>query len=90
MDTETILKPNRARRAVPPTRHNEDVRTSPAHIADRIIREPECHQITGLSRSTRWRLERAGEFPRRRRISPGCSGWLASEMAAWIVDRAGA
>jgi prophage regulatory protein len=55
--------------------------------ADRIIREPECEKITGLSRSTRWRLERDGMFPRRRRISPGCSGWLWSEIHAWITAR---
>jgi prophage regulatory protein len=61
---------------------------TPMHLTDRIIREPECHEISGLSRSTRWRLERAGEFPRRRRISAGCTGWLASEMAAWVADRA--
>jgi prophage regulatory protein len=53
-----------------------------------IIREPECRRISGLSRSTRWRLEREGKFPRRRRISPGASGWLASEIAAWLADRA--
>lgn len=54
---------------------------------DRIIREPECRGITGLSRSTRWRLEREGLFPRRRRISPGCAGWLLSEITAWVAAR---
>jgi prophage regulatory protein len=53
--------------------------------ADSIIREPECRKITGLSRSTRWRLERDGMFPRRRRVSPGCSGWLRSEITAWVA-----
>jgi len=55
---------------------------------DRVIREPECERRSGLSRSTRWRLERMGQFPRRRRISPGCSGWLASEIDAWLCARA--
>jgi prophage regulatory protein len=55
---------------------------------DRFIRERECQQLTGLSRSTRWRLERAGRFPRRRRISAGATGWLASEIAAWLAGRA--
>jgi prophage regulatory protein len=54
---------------------------------DAIIREPECRLRTGLSRSTRWRLERRGKFPRRRQLSPGCSGWIASEIAAWISAR---
>jgi prophage regulatory protein len=90
MDTETISITGRLPRQTAPrtTRRGEDGRASPADITDRFIREPECHQITGLSRSTRWRLERAGEFPRRRRISAGCTGWLASEMAGWVADRA--
>jgi prophage regulatory protein len=54
---------------------------------DAIIREPECHRISGLSRSTRWRLERVGKFPQRRRISPGCTGWLRSELLAWVASR---
>jgi prophage regulatory protein len=88
MNTETILAQNRrARRAAAAmARRGDDARTS-AEIAERIIREPECHQITGLSRSTRWRLERRSEFPKRRQLSPGCSGWLASEIAAWIAAR---
>jgi prophage regulatory protein len=67
--------------------HGDDARHPPADRADRIVRELECHQRSGLSRSTRWRLERAGLFPRRRRVSPGCSGWLESELAAWIAAR---
>ena len=38
-------------------------------MSDRFVREPECRALTGLSRSTRWRLERSGEFPKRRRLS---------------------
>jgi prophage regulatory protein len=62
-------------------------RAQPLIAIDAIIREPECRLRTGLSRSTRWRLERKGKFPRRRQLSPGCSGWLASEIAAWISAR---
>ena len=54
---------------------------------DRFVREPECELRTGLSRSTRWRLERKGLFPRRRQLSPGCSGWLDCELSAWIASR---
>jgi len=59
----------------------------PAEIVDRIIRERECREITGLSRSTRWRLEREGKFPKRRKLSAAASGWLASEIAAWMAER---
>jgi prophage regulatory protein len=90
MDAETRPISNRhARRAVAAiVRRGDDPRSSPLEITDRIIREPECKRLTGLSRSTRWRLERAGDFPKRRRISAGCSGWLASELAAWVTRRA--
>lgn len=55
---------------------------------DRIIREGECRVISGLSRSTRWRLERTGSFPKRRQISENAVGWLESEVRAWLESRA--
>lgn len=51
---------------------------------DRFMREPEVCYTTGLSRTTRWRLEREGKFPQRRRISANAVGWLASEIHHWI------
>ena len=73
--------------AVVVAQYSSDASHSPTDRAERIVREPECHQRTGLSRSTRWRLERAGLFPRRRRLSLSCSGWLESELAAWMAAR---
>ncbi|TAL01836.1 MAG: AlpA family phage regulatory protein [Rhodospirillaceae bacterium] len=55
---------------------------------DEILGEAEVAKITSLSRSTRWRGERAGWFPRRRQISPNRVGWLKSEIAAWLEERA--
>lgn len=40
-----------------------------------------------LSDVTIWRMEKAGEFPKRRQLSPGRVGWLASEVDAWIESR---
>ena len=54
---------------------------------DRFLREREVRNITGLSRTTRWRLEREGKFPRRRAISDAAVGWLESEIASWVADR---
>ena len=81
--------PNRhgRRTAAAIARRNDGEAVPASASADRIIREPECKQRTGLSRSTRWRLERVDKFPRRRRLSEGCSGWLESEIAAWIAAR---
>jgi prophage regulatory protein len=54
---------------------------------DRFIREREVNQLTGLSRTTRWRLERQGKFPSRRRLSSNAVGWLESEIRGWIATR---
>ena len=56
-------------------------------MKDRFLREPEVARVTGLSRTTRWRMERRGEFPRRRTISRNAVAWLASEIEAWMADR---
>ncbi len=54
---------------------------------DRFIRDRECKKISGLSRTTRWRLEREGKFPKRRQISPNGVGWLLSEIQSWLDSR---
>ncbi len=55
---------------------------------DRFLRESEVRRITGLSRTTRWRLERHGDFPRRRQISANAVAWLESEIRQWQVEKA--
>ena len=57
---------------------------------DRFLREPEVKQTSGLSRTTRWRLEKKGLFPRRRQISPNGVAWLESEIRAWMREKAAA
>jgi prophage regulatory protein len=57
-------------------------------MVQRILREPEVKARTGLSKTTRWRLERAGDFPVRIPISANASGWLESEVESWIRARA--
>jgi predicted DNA-binding transcriptional regulator AlpA len=53
---------------------------------ERLIGEPECREITDLSRAQRWRLERDGKFPRRLRLGPRTVRWRLSEILAWIAD----
>ena len=50
----------------------------------KILREKEVVRITSLSRVTIWRLEAAGMFPKRVRISPGRVGWREMDILAWI------
>ena len=53
---------------------------------DRIIREKECREITGLSRATRYRWEKQGKFPKRVQISSGVVGWLQSSIIEWLQE----
>ncbi len=54
------------------------------HVPARLLRFPAVRDRTGLSRSTIWRLERQGAFPKHRRISANAVAWLEHEVSAWI------
>ena len=56
-------------------------------MPEHIIREKECKQRTGLSRTTRWRLETLDQFPKRRQLSKNSIGWLNSEIESWLKSR---
>jgi len=43
--------------------------------------------MTGLSRMTIYRLERAGLFPARRKLGENSVGWIDEEIASWIDSR---
>ena len=53
----------------------------------RFLRTSEVASKIGLSRSTLWRMERSGQFPKRRQIAPGAVGWLEQEVEAWMKQR---
>ncbi|ENE8568912.1 AlpA family phage regulatory protein [Salmonella enterica] len=55
--------------------------------SERLVREEERKRITGLSRSTAWRLEREGNFPQRRRTGRNSCAWLMSDLLLWMHDR---
>lgn len=56
-------------------------------MTDRYVRKPEISQLTGLSISTIWRLERFSDFPKRRQLGPNSVAWLESEIQDWINSR---
>lgn len=56
-------------------------------IEDRMIRIKELVNITALSRTTLWRLERASNFPSRKQLSLGAVGWSLLEVEAWMSSR---
>jgi predicted DNA-binding transcriptional regulator AlpA len=54
---------------------------------ERIIRSKEVQELTGLSRTTIWRLERSGKFPARVPLSSNIVGWRYSDIFDWIETR---
>lgn len=53
----------------------------------RILRLRQVCELTGLSASTIWRRERAGDFPRRLQLGANSVGWLEDEILEWIRSR---
>jgi prophage regulatory protein len=92
------LPPRRARVASPPiaeTAHASVPQASAAARHERLdgvplrfIRFAGVRDRTGLSRSTIWRLERRGVFPKHRRLSANAVGWLEPEIDEWVRSRA--
>lgn len=66
-----------------PTRQPSDE----VHRELRFLRFPAVRARTGLSRSTIWRLERQGSFPRHRRISRNAVAWVEDEVAEWMRSK---
>jgi prophage regulatory protein len=67
---------------------------SPTRVSDadrvgavRLLRFPAVRDRTGLSRSTIWRLERQGTFPKHHRISANAVAWVEEEIANWIRSK---
>ncbi len=55
--------------------------------ADRLLRVKEVAKLTGLSRATIYRLERAGTFPKRVQTSANAVAWHEREVVAWKSSR---
>ena len=54
----------------------------------RILRLPEVSQVTGLSRSTIFRLVQAGNFPQSVKLTARTIGWYSTDIETWIAARA--
>ena len=54
---------------------------------DSLVRWRQVHQIVGISRTSVWRLEREGQFPKRRHISKRAVGWSEKEIQKWLKER---
>lgn len=54
---------------------------------DRIVRERERREITGLPTSTWYDLQKRGIAPKPVAIGVAARGWLLSELEAWVDQR---
>jgi prophage regulatory protein len=70
--------------AVASERESNAVRVLP-----KLLRFPAVRERTGLSRSTIWRLERRGEFPKHHRITANVVAWIEEDVVDWIELRTG-
>lgn len=55
--------------------------------SDRIIRTAERRHKTGLSESQLNRMEKAGNFPKRIRITTKTVGWSERAVDVWVAER---
>ena len=53
----------------------------------KFLRIRQVIQLTGLSRMTIYRLELAGQFPKRRQLSKHSVAWLDTDIAQWAESR---
>ena len=53
---------------------------------NKILRFQEVTELTGLSRSTIWRKERLGLFPKRKQLGLNSVGWYESDIQQWLEN----
>ena len=53
-----------------------------------VVRLPAVRRMTGLGRSTIYRMEAVGQFPQRIKLGLRAVGWMESEVQAWLAMRA--
>lgn len=56
-------------------------------LEDRILPWSQVKVISGLSRTTVWRLQKTGDFPASVQVSPNRVGWWQSEILEWRRSR---
>jgi len=68
-------------------RQQEIRRRQVQSIHDRILRDDEVRERTGISRTTRWRLIKAEKFPKPVKLTELAIGWRESSIEAWLASR---
>ena len=52
-----------------------------------IIRRSQLKAVLGIAPSTVDRLEKAGQFPQRKKWNTGVVGWSGEEVSDWVKSR---
>lgn len=54
-----------------------------------IFKQPQVSNLTGLTKSSIYRLIADGKFPKQRKLSEGgrATGWFSDEIQNWIDSR---
>lgn len=64
------------------------IKDSPTKSFPVFTQPNKVKQVCGISRSTALRMEAEGNFPRRRRITPGgLTAWRTDELLQWADER---
>ena len=58
-------------------------------VGTRVLRISEVSKMVGIARSTLYRYIDRGLFPKQIKIGPNASGWLETDIRAWIGSRSG-
>lgn len=53
-----------------------------------VLRLPAVCRMTGLRRSTIYRMQASGHFPQRVKIGARAVGWIEREVQDWLASRA--
>jgi prophage regulatory protein len=56
----------------------------------RILRLRDVEERVGLRRANIYRRAATGTFPKPIRLGPNASGWIESEIDAWLAERVAA
>jgi prophage regulatory protein len=56
-------------------------------MRDIMLRRPEVQEITGLSRSTIYKLMQEGNFPRPVKLTGKAVAWRESVITDWLTSR---
>ena len=56
-------------------------------MSEQILKLPEVVKISGLARSTIYKLISENRFPKQIKLTSFSSGWIKSEIDHWIDER---